>query len=243
MRPSGRCAASRPRRTWRCRPVRRQSGGLDLAASTFVPALAQVNDQGATIRRIAAWSSFSDEQQELLIGFDQWRLVVRKGETDGGTVEVAHEALFREWTRLKGWLEPERARLEALRSLQVDALTWDRNGRDAAFLNHRDKRLAEATTLAGIDGYRKRLGTVEFDYLAACEAAERLARRRTRRVQALIYVLLVGIIAGLVGWINQAYFKEQWTGTRPCGPTRSRISALRAHGGGRACAEAAGELP
>ena len=33
------------------------------------------------------------------------------------------------------WLEPER-RLEALRSLQVDALTWDRNGREVAFLNH-----------------------------------------------------------------------------------------------------------
>jgi hypothetical protein len=159
---------------------------VDLAASTFVPALAQINDQGATIRRVATWTSFSDEQQELLLNFDQWRLVVRKGtDADGGTVEVAHEALFREWTRLQGWLEPERARLEALRSLQVDALTWDRNGRDASFLNHRDRRLAEATTLAGIDGYRQRLGPVEFDYLATCEAAERLARRRTRRVQAL----------------------------------------------------------
>ncbi len=70
---------------------------VDLAASTFVPALAQINDQGATIRRIAAWSSFDDEQQELLLRFDHWRLVVRKGEA--GTVEVAHEALFREWTR------------------------------------------------------------------------------------------------------------------------------------------------
>ena len=88
-------------------------------------------------------------------------------------------------------------------------MTWDRNGRDAAFLNHRDKRLAEATTLAGIDGYRKRLGAVEFDYLAACQAAERLARRRTRRVQALVSALLVGIIAGLVGWLNQAYLKER----------------------------------
>jgi hypothetical protein len=27
---------------------------------------------------------------------------------DGDTVEVAHEALFREWARLKSWLEPER---------------------------------------------------------------------------------------------------------------------------------------
>jgi hypothetical protein len=101
---------------------------VELGASTFVPALVQISDQGAPIRRVAAWTSLSDGQQELLCGFDRWRLVVRKGEADGGTVEVAHEALFREWARLKSWLEPERVRLEVLRSLQVDAATWDRNG-------------------------------------------------------------------------------------------------------------------
>ena len=148
---------------------------IDLAASTFVPALAQINDQGATIRRIAAWSSFSEEQQDLLIRFDHWRLVVRKGEA--GTVEVAHEALFREWSRLRGWLEPERARLEALRSLQTDALTWDRAGRDAAFLNHRGRRLAETAALAAIESYRRRMGAAEFDYLKACQAAEKKATR------------------------------------------------------------------
>jgi Sulfatase-modifying factor enzyme 1/TIR domain len=181
----------------------------DLGASTFVSALAQINDQGAVIRRIAAWNSFEDEPRELLEQFDHWRLVVRKGEADGGTVEVAHEALFREWTRLKGWLEPERARLEALRSLQVDATTWDRNGRDAAFLNHRDKRLVEATTLAAIDGYRKRLGAAEFDYLAACQEAEQLARRRMRHMQALIGVMALLVVAALVGWLNESYLQER----------------------------------
>jgi hypothetical protein len=172
---------------------------VDLAASTFVPGLAQINDQGATIRRVAGWSSFSDEQQELLLGFDRWRLLVRKGtDADGGTVEVAHEALFREWTRLKSWLEPERARLEASRSLQVDASTWDRSSRDAAFLNHRGKRLAEATTLARIEGYRRRLGEVHFDYLAACQAAERSAKKRTRGMLALISVLLILVLPALL---------------------------------------------
>jgi formylglycine-generating enzyme required for sulfatase activity len=183
---------------------------LDLGASTFVPALVQINDQGATIRRIAAWSTFNDEQQDLLIRFDQWRLVVRKGEADGGTVEVAHEALFREWTRLRGWLEPERARLDALRSLQIDASTWQRNGRDTAFLNHREKRLVEAVALDDIERYKKHLGVVEFDYLAACQAAERSARKRTRRVRDLVYVLLIGIIAVLIGWINQSPIKNMW---------------------------------
>jgi formylglycine-generating enzyme required for sulfatase activity len=182
---------------------------IDLGASTFVPALAQINDQGATIRRITAWNSFNEEQQELLIRFDQWRLVVRKGKADGRTVEVAHEALFREWKRLQGWLEPERARLEALRSLQVDAATWDRNGRAAAYLNHRDKRLAETAALAAIEGYRKRMAAVDLDYLAACQAAEGLARRRARRARALVCALFIGIIGGLFAWINQEHIKEE----------------------------------
>jgi Novel STAND NTPase 1/TIR domain len=66
----------------------------EVGAATFVPALAQINDQGAAIRRVAAWASFDEEQQELLQRFHRWRLVVRKGnQTDGGTVEVAHEAV------------------------------------------------------------------------------------------------------------------------------------------------------
>ena len=85
---------------------------------------------------------------------------------------------------------------------------WDRNGRDAAFLNHRDKRLAEANALADIERYHKRLGKREFDYLAACRAAEHLARRRAG-VCRPSFTGLVGIIAGLLGWINQAYVKEQ----------------------------------
>lgn len=179
---------------------------VDLGARTFVPALAQINDQGATIGRVADWTTFSDEQQELLNRFARWRLVVRKAtDADRGTVEVAHEALFREWTRLKSWLEPERATLEAYRSLQVDAAAWERNGKDVAFLNHRDKRLRQAIRLAGINKYVQRLTQLELDYLAACRAVQ----RRTRRMRALIGMLLVGVIAGLTygGWSNQAYLK------------------------------------
>ena len=185
---------------------------IDLGAATFVPPLAQVNEQGATIRRIATWASFDDEQQELLLRFDRWRLVIRKGkeEAGGGTVEVAHEALFREWTRLKSWLEPERARLDALRSLEIDASTWDRNGRDAAFLTHREKRLAEANALVGNEGYGKRLGKAELDYLAACQAVEQSAHRRARGVQGLVGVLVLGTIASLLGVIFKDEIGDLW---------------------------------
>ncbi len=167
---------------------------MDLAARTFVPALAEINDEGATIRHITKWQHFDEESQELLKRFDRWRLVVRKGEAEGGTVEVAHEALFRTWQRLESWLEPERARLEALRALQVDAGNWERNGKNAGYLNHRSNRLAEARGLSENPGYKKRLIERDFAYLAACEAAERIALARARRGKLLV-ACLVGLLA------------------------------------------------
>ncbi len=181
---------------------------LDLAAATFVPALTQLNEQRATIARIANWTSFTDEQRDLLALFVQWRLVVHKG--DPGTVEVAHEALFREWKRLERWLEPERARLEILRSLQADALTWNQNGRDVAFLNHRSKRLVEASALQETERYRERLSALEFDYLAACGVANAAELRRARRVRAAIGALAVVLIAVVTGWMKQDFVFEQW---------------------------------
>ena len=145
-----------------------------------------------------------------MLRFDHWRLVVRKGEAEGGTVEVAHEALFREWTRLKTWLEPERGRLDAVRSLQVDASAWNRYNRSPAFLNHKDARLAEVVALTGIEGYRKRIGQSELDYIAACLVAERSARRRTRRTQALVGILALCVLASLFGWLEEAYLKDRY---------------------------------
>jgi hypothetical protein len=167
---------------------------VEMAARAFVPALAQINEQGATIRRVVDWARFDHEEQALLTNFAEWRLVVRKGEgdTEGGTVEVAHEALFREWSRLQSWLEPERARLEALRSLQTAALAWDRHGRKAGFLDHRRGRLSEARSLARNERYRARLGDVELGYLAACRSAERIREFRTD-AGALAILLAAGL--------------------------------------------------
>jgi hypothetical protein len=45
-------------------------------------------------------------------------------------------------------------------------------------------------------------------FVAESRQAARAAQRRRRLLEALICTLLISIIAGLVGWINQAYIKE-----------------------------------
>ena len=222
---------------------------IQLAASAFVPAMAQINEQGATIRRVADWMGFSEEQQEILTRFDRWRLVVRKGtESGGGTLEVAHEALFREWTRLNEWLEPERARLEALRSVHQATATWRRQGMSSVFLDHRDSRLAEAIELLGDPRYSRRLSSEELSYISACRMAEGQERRRRKQGQSLIAILAIVLAVGVLGWLNQTYLAERvnWfatmrpymlTSVRPHVLTTGAEHALKAKDTFRECAK------
>ena len=50
------------------------------------------------------------------------------------TVEVAHEALIRQWPRLRDWLTEDRAGLRIHRALTVGAAAWEASGRDSGDL-------------------------------------------------------------------------------------------------------------
>src|SRR5262249_42176700 len=136
----------------------------------FVPALAQVNERGGTIRRVAALSSFDEDGKDILISFEKWRLVV----TSGPTVEVAHEALFRAWPRFLRWLEPEKARLRNFRGPETAPASWDSNGCRYDFIGHTERRLRDAQELmkfADFRNYINRHSTVKNYLTAATRAA------------------------------------------------------------------------
>ena len=60
--------------------------------------------------------------------------------------------------------------------------------------------------------------------------AEATAQVRRRRMQTALYMLLVGIIIGLIGWINQSFIKERWnwyTTMRPYMVTHFRPYVLQ----------------
>ena len=64
-----------------------------------------------------------------------------------GTVELAHEALLREWPRLRGWLEEDAEGRRVHRHLADAAREWDAGGRDAGDL-YRGARLAARAGVA-----------------------------------------------------------------------------------------------
>ena len=88
--------------------------------------------------------------------------------TRGPTVEVAHEAIIREWPRLRSWLDETRTLVRMQRQLSTAASEWLDAHRDASFL-------LSGTKLAQYEGWIMNatvaLTQHEIDYLKASVAA------------------------------------------------------------------------
>ncbi len=114
------------------------------------------------------------------------------------SAEIAHEALIREWPRLRGWLAEDRDELRAHRQLATSARAWEEAGGDPTDL-YRGTRLAAALELAG---EARQLSRVERDFLEASREAQeqelRTAVRRARRLRILLTVAAVALVAAVI---------------------------------------------
>ena len=120
--------------------------------------------------------------------------------TRGPTVEVAHEALLREWGRLRGWIESTREDVRMHRRLAAAAAEWEGAGRDPSFLlrGARLERFEAWSSTSGLAltgaerGYleastaRREAEQGEEEARKAREAA--LERRSRTRLRALVAV-------------------------------------------------------
>jgi formylglycine-generating enzyme required for sulfatase activity len=186
---------------------------LDLLRRGLIPWLAGIDpDTGAPRRRVARLSEIPAEARPMIEHLVEQRLLATDLDraTGEATIEPAHEALLRQLSVLQGWLAEDAGLLAVLEGVKRASRDWAANGRDAAWLAHTTDRLAAAERLRARLDLAAHLEPTDRDYLAACWKAESTAKSRRRRLQAATYVLLVGVIAGLVGWINQAYIAEQW---------------------------------
>ena len=186
---------------------------LVLLRRGLIPWLAGIDSEtGAPRRRVARLSEIPVEARPLIQHLVEQRLLATDLDKSTGepTIEPAHEALLRQSSLLQGWLTEDAGLLAVLEGVKRASRDWAANARDAAWLAHTTDRLAAAERLRARLDLAALLETTDQDYLAACSKAEADAKSRRRRLQATSYVLLVGVIAGLIGWINQARIAEQW---------------------------------
>jgi hypothetical protein len=190
--------------------------------------LATMHVGGEPTRRRAARAEFSDEEWRLVSELADYpnRLLVTVTTEAGETfAEVAHEAIFRRWDKLREWIAAER-----------DFLVW-RSGLEAArrAWEVAPESFKQGAALMGLalaqaeDWLAKRaadLPATDRYFIELSIAREKKALARARLIQALVYVLLVDLIVCLVGWINQSYISGQWAGGGRIGPSWPRICGL-----------------
>ena len=135
--------------------------------------------------------------QESVVGLLQRLADARLVTLDEGTAQVAHEALIREWPRLRGWLDEDRAGARVHRELSRAAQSWDSGGREPSDL-YRGARLAAARELPA------ELNATERAFV---EASVHEAGRERRRLRGLLaaasVLLLVAIAAGVLSLVQR----------------------------------------
>jgi WD40 repeat protein/DNA-binding SARP family transcriptional activator len=126
-----------------------------------------------------------------------------------GQVEVAHEALLRDWPRLRDWFEQDAHAHRLHRQLREAATFWDAGGRDAGEL-YGGARLAAA--LEWWVDHDADLNETERAFLAASRAASERSQRRLRAALVCVAMLLaLAVIAGLVALGQRGNAREEAT--------------------------------
>jgi formylglycine-generating enzyme required for sulfatase activity/energy-coupling factor transporter ATP-binding protein EcfA2 len=156
--------------------------------------LAQVGEAGQFTRRSALWSQMPVSCGDVLQRFVERRLLVSDKSHNGQpTLSVAHEALFRVWDTLHGWLLKDRKALALRSQIEEAAGEWDA-ARRAESRQWPEERILDAAGEIGRSGVsladvespgvvRAFLGPTDPEQLAALPAlgAERDAEAGSGR--------------------------------------------------------------
>jgi len=229
---------------------------LALLRRGLIPWLAGIDsDTGSPRRRVARRSEIPEESVPLIDLLVEQRLLATDISQDTGevTIEPVHEALLRQWGLLQGWLAEDAGLLSVLEGVKRASRDWSANAKGAPWLTHMGERLKTAEQLTERPDLAANLEPTERDYLAACRRAERAAASRKRRAQTAFGVLGLAILAGVIGWMNEAYLQERWrwfstirpymmSEFRPHVLTAEAEQALRPKGTFRECAKDCPEM-
>lgn len=148
----------------------------------------------------------------VLDEFNHYRLLTfdRDPETREPTVEVAHEALIREWRQFQIWLDASRDDLRLQRLIATEVNDWKENNKDTSYLL-RGNRLAHfehwmdtsnvlmsQEEIAFLKASVEEQQREERDKIAHQQKEMRLMHQASQRLRAIVVILLIASIGGMV---------------------------------------------
>ena len=186
------------------------------AARRLFLRLVTVGDEGLATRRRVPRSELDLGEDSVLASVVERLTEDRLLTAHEAAVEVAHEALLREWPRLEGWLAEDAQGRELREHLIQSAKRWDEAGREPAEL-YRGPRLAATVDWAA--EHSAELNAVERDFLDESRRQGELEAERQRRQNRRLRVALIGaavllaaaVVAGILALIQRSQARSAAT--------------------------------
>jgi WD40 repeat protein/class 3 adenylate cyclase len=160
---------------------------------------------------LASMEVEQDALEEAIQEFGAWRLLSfdRDPRSGSPTIEVAHEALMREWGRFRRWIDSGREQVRLHRRLAAAAHEWEAASREQSYLL-RGSNLAQFDALAAESTIA--LTELEREFVDESRTANELElarqRRQNRRLKGLLIgavaLLALAIIAGVLALISRS---------------------------------------
>ncbi len=177
--------------------------------------------------------------------FGRYRLLTfdHDPQTRSSTIEVAHEALIRQWERVRSWLDENREALRLHRRLTSATEEWNQARRDPGFLVQgvrlqQFEEMANGSSIAlnetekiflgmSIDARKERERLEEERQQREHELEERARQRLTLLAAAMAIAALIGIGLAIFAFSAQQRAEEQ-AATAAAAEERAIISANEA---------------
>jgi WD40 repeat protein/class 3 adenylate cyclase len=182
-----------------------------------------------TVDELVTDRGSAETVQALVARLADARLVT----VDESSAEVAHEALIREWPRLRGWLDDDREGIRMHRRLGHAARLWEAGGREPSDL-YRGGRLAGALELS--QAGRAELNATEHAFIDASVAEDererRVQQRSNRRLRTSLSVAVLLLVAAMVAGVlalvqrNHARHAESTAKAQALTSDAERLGAL-----------------
>jgi len=156
--------------------------------------LAGPGEGAGVVRRRVPLADFDMDSNPAVAAVIEGLTARRLLTVSGGYVEVAHEALLREWPRFQDWLAQDRDGRRLHAHLAESAREWQERGREQGEL-YRGTRLAAA--LDWTTQHNLELNELEREFVAASrEQSQRSVRRLRIGLVAMAVLLVLALVGG-----------------------------------------------
>jgi WD40 repeat protein len=187
------------------------------------------------MRELSALALDSRALDAVLERYGSYRLLAfdRDPLSRGPTVEVAHEALLREWDRLRDWVQTRRTDLILHQRFASAVDEWEHAGRDASFLaqggrleQFEDGVADSELTLteperAFMDASRERRSAERRTAEGRAQRQVQTNRRLRRRLRGIGVLSVLAVIAGIL-----AFTQARRAGAEAVAADARRVGAL-----------------